>query len=52
MILNLKDEFFLLSNPCNLISLALLDNNRIFCNNKNEMLYDLKTKDIPAQVRH
>lgn len=51
MVLNLKDVFFLLSSLCNLISLALLNNNRICHNNKNKILYNLKTKDMLTQAR-
>lgn len=46
IILNLKDVFFLLSSPCNFVSLALLNNYKIFYDNKNKTLYNLKTKKV------
>lgn len=33
------------------MSLALLNNYKIFYNNKNEILYNLKTKKVLAQVK-
>lgn len=51
VILNLKDVFFLPSSPCNLVSLALLNNHKIFYNNKNETFYDLETKEVLTQAK-
>lgn len=51
MIFDLKDVFFLPSNPCNLVSLVLLNKHDIFYNNKNKTLYNLKIKEVLAQAR-
>lgn len=51
VILNLKDVFFLPSSPSNLVSLALLNNNGIFHDNKNETLYDVDTKEVLSQAK-
>lgn len=51
VILNFKNVFFLLSSLCNLISLTLLNNHKIFYNHKNKTLYDLETKEMLAQVK-
>ena len=51
VILNLKDMFFLPRSPSNLVSLALLNNNGISYNNKNETLYDVDTKEVLAQAK-
>lgn len=48
VIFNLKNIFFLLSSTYNLVSLALLYNHDIFYNNKNEIFYNLKTKEVLA----
>lgn len=50
-IFDLKDIFFLPSSLYNLVSLALLNNHDIFHNNKNKTLYNLKIKEVLAQVR-
>lgn len=51
VILDLKDVFFLTSSPCNLVSLALLNNHNIFHDNKNETLHDLESKKVLAQAK-
>ena len=51
VVLDLKDVFFLSGSPCNLISLALLNNHNIFHDNKNKTLYDLETKEVLAQAK-
>ncbi len=51
VILNLKDVFFLPSSPYNLVSLALLNNHKIFYDNENETLYDLETKEVLVQAK-
>lgn len=51
IILDLKDEFFLLSSQCNLVSLALLNNHSIFHDNENETLYNLETKEVLAEAK-
>ncbi len=51
VILNLKDVFFPPSSPCNLVSLALLNNHKIFHDNENETLHDLETKEVFAQAK-
>lgn len=50
LVLNLLDTFYLPNSPCNLVSLACLNNSRIFYNNKNKNLYHIKTRQILAQV--
>lgn len=46
MILNFKDNFFLSSSPINFISLVLLNNSKIYHNNKNEIFYNINTKKL------
>lgn len=48
MVLDLKDIFLLPSSPSNLVSLALLNNGRIYHNNENETLYNVDTKEVLA----
>ena len=44
LILNLQNIYNLSSSPCNLVSLALLNNSGIFHDNKYETLYQVQTK--------
>lgn len=48
IIIDFKVVFLLLSSLSNLISLTLLNNSRIYYNNKNEILYNINTKNILA----
>lgn len=52
VIFNLKNVFFLLNYPYNLVNLVLLNNYSIFQNNKNEILYNLKIKEVFAQAKY
>lgn len=51
LILNLRNVYYLPSNPCNLVSLGLLNDSRIFHDNRNETLYQLGSKRVLAQAR-
>lgn len=51
IILDFNDVFFLSNSLCNLINLILLNNHKIFYNNKNKTLYDLDTKEVLTQVK-
>lgn len=46
VIFNLKNIFFLPNSPCNLVNLTLFNNNRIFYNDENKILYNLRTKEV------
>lgn len=50
-ILNLQNVYYLLSSQCNLVSLKLLNNSKIFYYNKNKILYQLESKKILAQAK-
>lgn len=50
LVLNLVDTFYLPNSPCNLVSLARLNNSGIFHNNKDENLYHVKTRQVLAQA--
>lgn len=43
--------FYFSNSSLNLISLALLNNNKIFNDNENETLYNVYTKKILAQAK-
>lgn len=51
MIFYLKNVFFMPSSLSNLVSLVLLNNEKIFYNNKNITLYNINTKKILAQAK-
>lgn len=42
---------YLPSSPCNLVSLALLNNNGIFHDNEHETLYQVQTKRVLTQAK-
>lgn len=46
VIFTLNNMYYLLSSPSNFVSLALLNNNKIYYDNKNEIFYDSDTKEI------
>lgn len=48
VILDLKNVFIISHSPFNLVSLGLLNNDRIFYDNENEILYDRITKKTLA----
>lgn len=48
MILTLINVFYLFHNPSNLVSLGLLNNTGIFYHNKDQTLYNQKTRKIFA----
>lgn len=50
LILNLLNVYYFLYSLYNLVSLELLNNSRFYHNNKNKMLYKVKTRQILAQV--
>lgn len=50
MILYLKNIYHLPNSPCNLVGLKLLNNSKIFYNNQNEILYQLRSKKVSAQI--
>lgn len=50
-ILNLQNVYYFSNNPCNYISLGLLNNSGILHNNENKTLYQLGSKKILAQAR-
>lgn len=49
--LTLNNVYYLPSSPSNLVSLALLNDNKIYLDNKNETLYDIETKEILASTQ-
>lgn len=49
--LTLNNVYYLPSSPSNLVSLALLNDNKIYLDNENETLYDSKTKEILASTQ-
>lgn len=51
MILNLQNVYYLLTSSYNLVNLRLLNNNRIFYDNRNKTLYQLGNNKILAQAR-
>lgn len=51
MILNLQNVYCFLSSLCNLMSFKLLNNNKIYYNNRNKTLYQLKSNRVLAQAR-
>lgn len=51
LILNLQNVYYLPSSPCNLVSLALLNNSGIFHDNEHETLYQVQTKRILAEAK-
>lgn len=51
MIFDFKDLFFLSSSLSNFVSLALLNNSRIYHNNKNKTLYNVNTKKVLVQAK-
>lgn len=51
LILNLQNFYYLLSSLYNLVSLELLNNNRILDDNENKTLYQLKSKKVLAQTK-
>lgn len=52
IILNLQDVYYFPSNACNLMSLRLLNNSKIYYNNQNKTLYQLRSNRLLAQARH
>lgn len=50
LILTPWDSFYLLNNPYNLISLARLNNSRIFYSNEDENFYHVKTCRVLVQA--
>lgn len=46
-----KDVFYPLSSLLNLVSLALLNNSKIFYNNKNKITYNICIKKILTQAK-
>ena len=44
LILNLRNVYYLLNSVCNLVSLGLLNDSGIFHDNKNETLYQVKSR--------
>ena len=51
LILNLQNLYYLPSSPCNLVSLALLNNSGIFHDNEHKILYQVQTKQILPEVK-
>lgn len=51
LILNLKNVYYLLNSPCNLVSLGLLNNSGIFHNNERKNLYEVISKRVLAQAK-
>lgn len=51
LVLNLRNVYYLPSSPCNLVSLALLNNNGIFHDNEHETQYQVQTKRVLAQAK-
>ena len=51
VILNLKNIYYLPSNPSNLVSLALLNNHGIYYNNKKERLCEKSSEKILASAK-
>lgn len=50
LVLNPVDIFYLPNSPCNLVSLARLNNSGIFHNNEDGNLYHIKTRQVLAQA--
>ena len=46
LILNFSNVFYLFNSPCNLLSLGLLNNSGIYCDNNNETLFEIHTRQI------
>ncbi len=51
LILNLQNVYYLPYIPCNLVSLGLLHDSRIFYDNKNETLYQVKSRQTLAKAQ-
>lgn len=49
--LTLNNVYYLPSSPSNLVSLAVLNDNKIYLDNENETLYDSNTKEILASTQ-
>lgn len=49
--LTLNNVYYLPSSPSNLVSLALLNDNKIYYDNENETLYDSDTKGVLASAQ-
>lgn len=50
LVLNFYNVFYLLTSPYNLVSLDLLNDSDIFYYNKNETLYQIRSKKTLALV--
>ena len=48
VIFTLNNVYYLLNSQSNFVNLALFNNNKIYHDNKNEILYDSDTKKILA----
>lgn len=51
LIFNLNSMYYLPNSPCNLVSLACLNDNDIYYDNKNETLYHCITQRVLAQAK-
>ena len=51
LVLKLQNVCYLPNSPCNLVSLGLLNDSRIYHNNKRETLYYVESKRVLAQAR-
>lgn len=49
--LNLQNLYYLPKSPCNLISFGLLNDSDIYHDNKNEMLYEVNTRQTLAHAQ-
>lgn len=49
--LTFNNVYYLPSSPSNLVSLVLLNDNKIYLNNKNKTFYDSKIKEILASTQ-
>ncbi len=51
LILNFRIVYYLPNNQCNLVSLGLLNDSRIFPDNENETLYQVKSMQTLTQAQ-
>lgn len=51
LILNLQNVYYLPKSPCNLVSLGLLNDSGIYCDNESETLYEISTRRTLAQAQ-
>lgn len=50
LIFNFQNIYYFLNNLCNLVSFGVLNDSRIYYDNKNKTLYQVKSKQILAQM--